>query len=57
MVRRVVLASLLFTLFVTISASGQTSPGTARQLSLGKLYGTTSQGGFFGTGTVFVLKP
>jgi uncharacterized repeat protein (TIGR03803 family) len=33
------------------------SPASLLTLKNGKLYGTTSQGGVFGTGTVFVLKP
>jgi len=32
-------------------------PASLLKLRNGKLYGTTSQGGPFGTGTVFVLKP
>ena len=33
------------------------SPASLLTLKNGKLYGTTTQGGSFGTGTVFVLKP
>jgi len=33
------------------------APASLLTLKKGKLYGTTTQGGFFGTGTVFVLKP
>lgn len=33
------------------------APASLLTLKNGKLYGTTTQGGFFGTGTVFVLKP
>ena len=32
-------------------------PASLLKLKEGKLYGTTSEGGLFGTGTVFVLKP
>ena len=33
------------------------APASLLTLKNGRLYGTTTQGGSFGTGTVFVLKP